>query len=175
MRASTSARIFPRVSLLFSTVLLCLSVSAPAVAAVTLPSLFGDHMVVQRNIAVPVWGTATANESITVKLGTQQATATAGADGKWTVHLPAQDAGGPFSMTVTGSSTVTIADVYVGEVWVGSGQSNMGYTVHCTYGAPCGLTNEAQEIAAANYPLIRSWTAPWNPSAKPLDASSLKA
>ena len=155
--------------------LACLFVSAPATAAVTLPSLFGAHMVVQRNMEVPVWGTDTANTSVTVKLGTQQATGTTGADGKWTVRLPAQDAGGPFSMTVTGSSTVTVADVYVGEVWIGSGQSNMGYTVHCTYGAPCGLNNEAQEIAAANYPLIRSWTAPWQPSSKPLDASTLKA
>ena len=157
------------------TALTCLFISTPAMAAVTLPSLFGDHMVVQRNMEVPIWGTDTANQSVTVKLGTQQATATTGSDGKWTVRVPAQDAGGPFSMTVTGSSTVTVADVYVGEVWIGSGQSNMGYTVHCSYGAPCGLTNETQEIAAANYPLIRSWTAPWNPSAKPLDASSLKA
>jgi sialate O-acetylesterase len=77
-------------------------------------------------------------------------------------------------MTVTGSSTVTLADVYVGEVWIGSGQSNIDYRVHCTF-AGCGLNNEAAEIAAANYPLIRSWTAPWNPSAKPLDASTLKA
>jgi sialate O-acetylesterase len=143
-------------------------------AAVTLPSLFGDHMVVQRNMEVPIWGTDTANQSITVKLGTQQATATTGSDGKWTVRVPAQDAGGPFSMTVTGSSTVTLADVYVGEVWIGSGQSKNDYRVHCTY-AGSGLNNEAAEIAAANYPLIRSWTAPWNPSAKPLDASTLKA
>jgi len=155
--------------------LACLFVSAPTTAAVTLPSLFGAHMVVQRNMEVPVWGTDTANTSVTVKLGAQQATGTAGSDGKWTVRLPAQDAGGPFSMTVTGSSTVTMADVYVGEVWIGSGQSNMGYTVHCSYGAPCGLNNETQEIADANYPLIRSWTAPWQPSSKPLDASTLKA
>lgn len=107
------------------TCLTCLSVSTPALAAVTLPTLFSDHMVVQRNLQVPVWGTETANQSITVKLGTQQATGKAGTDGKWTVRLPAQDAGGPFSMTVTGSSTVTVADAYVGEVWIGSGQSNM--------------------------------------------------
>jgi sialate O-acetylesterase len=167
-------RILTRVLVFLATPLACLSISAPAMAAVTLPSLFGDHMVVQRNMEVPIWGTDTANQSITVKLGTQQATATAGSDGKWTARLPAQEAGGPFSMTVTGSSTVTLADVYVGEVWIGSGQSNIDYRVHCTF-AGCGLNNEAAEIAAANYPLIRSWTAPWNPSAKPLDASTLKA
>ena len=177
MRASRTGqpiKILTRVLVFLATALACLSISAPAMAAVTLPSLFGDHMVVQRNMEVPIWGTDTANQSITVKLGTQQATATTGSDGKWTVRVPAQDAGGPFSMTVTGSSTVTLADVYVGEVWIGSGQSNIDYRVHCTF-AGCGLNNEAAEIAAANYPLIRSWTAPWNPSAKPLDASTLKS
>jgi sialate O-acetylesterase len=153
--------------------LACLFISTPAAAAVTLPSLFSDHMVVQRNLQVPIWGTDTANQSITVKLGTQQATGTTGSDGKWTVRLPAQDAGGPFSMTVAGSSTVTVADVYVGEVWVGSGQSNMDYRVHCTF-AGCGLNNEAAEIAAANYPLIRFANIPWSPSATPRDASAVK-
>jgi sialate O-acetylesterase len=166
-------KIVMRVLLLVSTALACLFVSVPAAAAVTLPSLFSDHMVVQRNMEVPVWGTDTANQSVTVKLGTQQATGTAGSDGKWTVRLPAQDAGGPFSMTVTGSSTVTVADVYVGEVWIGSGQSNMDYRVHCTF-AGCGLNNEAAEIAAANYPLIRSANIPWNPSATPLGTSTIK-
>ena len=66
------------------TALTCLFLSTPAMAAVTLPSLFGDHMVVQRNMEVPIWGTDTANQSVTVKLGTQQATATTGSDGKWT-------------------------------------------------------------------------------------------
>ncbi|HJX55019.1 MAG TPA: sialate O-acetylesterase, partial [Polyangia bacterium] len=166
-------KIITRVLLLVSTALACLFVSVPAAVAVTLPSLFSDHMVVQRNMEVPVWGTDTANQSVTVKLGTQQATGTAGSDGKWTVRLPAQDAGGPFSMTVTGSSTVTVADVYVGEVWIGSGQSNMDYRVHCTF-AGCGLNNEAAEIAAANYPLIRSANIPWNPSATPLATSTVK-
>ena len=92
-----------RVMFLFSMGLACLSISTPAMAAVTLGGLFSDHMVVQREMEVPVWGTDTANQSITVKLGTQTATGTAGTDGKFTVRLPAQDAGGPFSMTVTGS------------------------------------------------------------------------
>ena len=99
---SQPVKILKRISLLVSTGVACLSLSTPAMAAVTLPGLFSDHMVAQRNMEVPVWGTDTANQSITVKLGTQQATGTAGADGKWTVRLPAQDAGGPFSMTVTG-------------------------------------------------------------------------
>ena len=65
------------VLLLLSTGMVWLGTSAPAAAAVTLPGLFSDHMVAQRNMEVPVWGTDTANQSITVKLGTQQATGTA--------------------------------------------------------------------------------------------------
>ena len=168
-----SARISRRVLLIFSTGMLWLGTQTPAAAAVTLPGLFSDHMVVQRNMEVPVWGTDTANQSITVKLGTQQATGTAGADGKWTVRLPAQDAAGPLSMTVTGSSTVTVADVYVGEVWVGSGQSNMGYTMQCGY-AGCAMKDAATEIAAANYPLIRTTNIQVKPSANPVDNTSLK-
>jgi sialate O-acetylesterase len=163
-----------RILFLLSMGLACFSISTPAMAAVTMPGLFSDHMVVQRNMEVPVWGTDTANQSITVKLGTQQATGTAGTDGKWTVRLPAQDAGGPFSMTVTGSSTVTVADVYVGEVWLGSGQSNMGYTMQCGY-AGCAMDNAATEIAAANYPLIRTTNIPVSPNANPVSNTTLKA
>jgi sialate O-acetylesterase len=147
------------------------AVSTPAMAAVTLSSLFSDHMVAQREMEVPVWGTDTASQSITVKLGTQQATGTAGSDGKWTVRLPAQAAGGPFDMTVTGSSTVTVADVYVGEVWLGTGQSNMGYTMQCGYSG-CAMKDAATEIAAANYPLIRTTNFSGRPSATPVSNTS---
>ncbi|MDP9002393.1 MAG: sialate O-acetylesterase [Myxococcota bacterium] len=147
--------------------LACVAASGRTLAAVSLTSLFSDHMVVQRDMAVPVWGTATPNETINVTLGAQQASATAAADGKWMVRIPAQPAGGPFDMTVAGTSTVTVRDVYVGEVWLASGQSNMDYRVHCTF-AGCMLNNELQEIAAANYPLIRSCNVPYAPSATPV-------
>jgi sialate O-acetylesterase len=138
----------------------------PCYPAVTLPSLFSDHMVLQRDMAVPIWGTATTGESITVKLGSQQASTKSGADGKWLVRLPAQGAGGPFDMTVTGSTTVTVKDIYLGEVWIATGQSNMDYRVHCTFSG-CKLNNETQEIAAADFPLIRSCNIPFAPSDKP--------
>jgi sialate O-acetylesterase len=124
-------------------------------AAVSLPGLFSDHMVLQRGMPIPVFGAASANETITVKLGTVQADGKADASGRFVVNLPAQVAGGPFTMTVSGSNTVTLQDVYVGEVWIGSGQSNMDYRVTCTFSG-CALKDAAKEIAAANYPLIRS-------------------
>lgn len=139
---------------------------APAKAAPKLAGVFGDHMVLQRGMPVPVWGTATAGEAITVKLGTQEAKDTAGPDGKWMARLPSQAAGGPFDLTVQGSATVALKDVYVGEVWLASGQSNIDFRVHCTFSG-CKLANEQTEIAAADYPLIRSCNVPYAPAAKP--------
>jgi len=101
--------------------------SAPnrAAADVKLPPVLSSHMVLQRDLAVPIWGTAAPNEKVTVKFRDQEKTATADATGKWAVKLDALKAGGPDKLTVSGTNTLTLDDVLVGEVWVGSGQSNM--------------------------------------------------
>ncbi len=123
-----------------------------ASAAVTLPTVFADHMVLQRERAAPVWGTADAGEAVSVRLGDQAPrTATADAAGKWRVNLPAQAAGGPFTLTVQGTNTLTVNDVYVGEVWLCSGQSNMEWVVN-------NSLNPDTEKAAATDPLIRCFT-----------------
>ena len=91
--------------------------------------LFSDHMVLQRDRPVPVWGTAKPGTTITVKFGQQRKTAETGTDGKWRVRLDAMKASAePAELTVkslTGDKPVTIADVLVGDVWLCSGQSNM--------------------------------------------------
>ncbi len=107
--------------------------TSPTRAGVRLSPVFSDHMVLQREMSVPVWGQAVTGETVTVTFRNQKKTATADADGKWTVRLDPMDAGGPDQLVVNGDSTakskqpetVTIDDVLVGEVWVGSGQSNM--------------------------------------------------
>jgi len=129
-----------------------------AQAEVKLPPIFSDHAVLQQGVLVPVWGTAAAGEKVTVSLNGQSQTAMAGADGKWIVRLTGLQAGGPFEMTVAGQNTLTIKDVLVGEVWLGSGQSNMQFPVSSKRAAYAGLANEADEIAAANYPQIRMFT-----------------
>jgi sialate O-acetylesterase len=129
--------------------------AVPAFGAVSVQGLFSDHMVLQRDMPVPVFGAAAPNEAITVKLGARQAEGKAGADGRFLVRLPAQAAGGPFELSISGTNTLTFRDVYVGEVWIGSGQSNMDFRVDCTFSG-CALKDEAKEIAAANHPLIRS-------------------
>lgn len=89
-----NARKLRRLLLTVASGLACLGAPGRALAAISLTSLFSDHMVVQRDMAVPVWGTASPNETINVILGAQQASGTAAADGKWMVRIPAQPAGG---------------------------------------------------------------------------------
>ena len=110
---------------LFATLLLAL----PAQASVTLPSFFGDHMVLQRDAPITIWGEADPNQAITVSLAGQSATAKTGAAGKWRVQLKALAASKtPLKLTVqaAGSDEIkTIKNVLIGDVWLGSGQSNM--------------------------------------------------
>ena len=104
-----------------------LSVTPTANANVKLPDVFGNHMVLQRGMPVPVWGKASKGEKITVHFRDQTKSTIADAAGNWSLKLDALDAGGPDTMTVTGSDAVTFEDVLVGEVWLGSGQSNMNH------------------------------------------------
>ena len=143
-----------------------------ACAQVKPSALFGDHMVLQSDMPVPIWGTAEPAEKITIKFNGQTKSATADASGKWMVRLTKLKPGGPFEMTIAGNkpgeAPIVVKDVLVGEVWLGSGQSNMDFTVATTprhYFA--GVKNEADEIAAANYPSIRMFTGAWKNSYDP--------
>lgn len=131
--------------------LLCLPMVFPALAqaAVKLPAIFSDHMVLQRDKPIPVWGWADPGEAVTVRLGNgAESKATADAAGRWQVALAALPAGGPMRMEVKAGNTLVIDDVLVGEVWICSGQSNMEWTVSASADAKA-------EIAAANHPRIR--------------------
>ncbi|HEY4249205.1 MAG TPA: sialate O-acetylesterase [Lacunisphaera sp.] len=147
-----------------------MAVSLPA--NVHLASPFTDHMVLQRDLPVPVWGTAEPADSITVAFAGQVKSVTVGAEGNWRVELdPLAASAEGQTLTVTGShrdTSVAIHDVLVGEVWLASGQSNMDFTVAKTekyYFA--GVLNEAAEVAAANHPLVRMFTGAWTKSCKP--------
>ena len=120
-----------------------------ATADVKLPAIFGDHMVLQQEMKVPVWGSADAGEKVTVTLGDRAATAVAGSEGKWQVALePSADGAAPTTMTVQGKNTLTFHDVLIGDVWLCSGQSNMGLTMQ-------GAHNAKAEIPQANDPKLR--------------------
>jgi len=116
---------------------------------VRLPAIFGDHMVLQRDMSVPVWGTADPGEKVTVQIGDHTATTTTDAKGQWMVKLNALGVGPePCEMTVTGKNQRIFRDVLVGDVWLCSGQSNMGYAL--------GISKRGKEaIREANLPKIR--------------------
>jgi sialate O-acetylesterase len=101
-------------------------VIAPSAWAVQVSGVFSDHMVIQRETPVKVWGSAEAGEAVQVKLAERSVATTAGADGTWSVELPSMQAGGPVEMTVTGKNAITIKDILIGDVWLCAGQSNMG-------------------------------------------------
>ena len=143
----------------FAGIALIVTTAASLLADVKPSALFGDHAVLQCGMPVPVWGTAAPGERVTVTLNGQKQFATAAADGKWMVRLKRLKAGGPFQMTIAGNNTIVIRDVLIGEVWLGSGQSNMAFTVSKEKAYYAGLVDEAREIAAANYPRMRMFTA----------------
>jgi sialate O-acetylesterase len=122
-----------------------------AVADVKLPPVLSSHMVLQREVPVSIWGTAAPDEKVTVKFRDQEKTATAGKDGKWVVKLDALKAGGPDKLTVSGKNAITLEEVLVGDVWVGSGQSNM-------QGSVSGYAKGDKvlaELAEKTYPKMR--------------------
>ncbi len=124
---------------------------APTTGAdIRLPSIIGDNMVLQSGEVMRIWGWADPNERITVSVSWRNTgwTIPAGSNGKWTFRMSAPDAGGPYEMTLKGKNTVTVKNILVGEVWVGSGQSNMEMAVR-------SAANAEQEMAAATYPKIR--------------------
>ena len=121
-------------------------------ADVSLPALFSDHMVLQREAAVPVWGWAEAGEEVSVSIAGQTKTVQAGADGKWRVTLDKISAAEPGALTVKGKNEITISDVLAGEVWLCSGQSNMGFVVR-------SAENFEREKAAADHPKLRMFIA----------------
>ena len=138
---------------------------AEVLAGLQLPSLIGDHMVLQQGMALPVWGKDLPAQAVTVSLCGKSVVTQTGSDGKWKVLLPPLLAGGPFEMTLSGSSAMTLSDVWVGEVWVASGQSNMELPLNNT-------KDSKQEIASAGDPQIHWFVQDRATSTEPLEEAS---
>jgi sialate O-acetylesterase len=136
-----------------------LAASTPA--DVTLPAIIGDHMVLQSGTPLTIWGWAEPGEEVSVSLAEMNAVATADPAGEWLLKLPPMAASAePLIMTISGRNTIELTDVLVGEVWLGSGQSNMEWPVIAADDAP-------REIAAANDPQLRLFLVPKTPAATP--------
>ena len=114
-------------------------------------------MVLQSGQPVPVWGWAKPGESVTISFaGQTKRTIAAATDGAWKIELdPLAVSAQPADLTVSGREAVAFHDVLVGEVWLCSGQSNMQKPLGTWRGQPITTVNYKQELAAANYPLIR--------------------
>ena len=130
-------------------------------AAVSLPAVLGEHMVVQRNLPFRVWGQAAPGETVTASFRGESRSAVADDLGRWTLFLPPSAAGGPHALTVSASNTIRLDDVWTGDVWLAAGQSNMEWTLDRALGA-------AAEIPQANQPQIRFLRATRKTSSFPL-------
>lgn len=129
---ATSNRFLMKKILLFIAALMSASF---AEAAVSLHQLFQSGMVLQRGKAIPVWGKADANETVTVVFNKKQYRAVADAEGRWRIDLPKLKAGGPYTLEVSGAAgePVTLTDVLIGDVWLCSGQSNIDVHIERVY------------------------------------------
>ena len=122
--------------------------SKAAVQELSVASIFNSGMVLQQGQVNPVWGWAAAYEDVTVVFNGKEVTTKADTTGKWKASLPALPYGGPYRMTIKGSRMIEFDNIMIGEVWLCSGQSNMGVQV-------LSANNPDAEIAAADYPDIR--------------------
>src|SRR5690606_1310324 len=118
---------------------------------ISLPSIFSDHMVLQQNKEVAIWGWGKPLEEVTVSASwDSQSTSTLVTNkARWQVKLKTPKAGGPYTITIKGYNTVVLRDVLVSVVWLCAGQSNMEWT-HTN-----GIDNAAEEIKRAHHPQIR--------------------
>ncbi|RYD36268.1 MAG: sialate O-acetylesterase [Verrucomicrobiaceae bacterium] len=139
-----------------------LGLAASLSAEVRLPPVFSSHMVLQRDKTVPVWGQADAGEKVAVSIGGQTQETTAGTDGKWMVKLAPMPANAvPQTLEVRGGNKIELTDVLIGEVWLGSGQSNMEWPVKAA-------VNGAAETETAKFPTIRLLNVPKTTVSQPV-------
>ncbi|UII20908.1 sialate O-acetylesterase [Fulvivirga ligni] len=140
----------PRLYLIVLFSLIFITAPSMVSAQLSLPEIFSDNMVLQRDKEIPLWGSAAAGSLITVELNGVRQSTTSNADKSWELHFPKQKAGGPHLLTIYQDSIAAISfkNVLIGDVWVASGQSNMEWQVQQAKDA-------SEEIKNAQHPEIR--------------------
>jgi sialate O-acetylesterase len=124
---------------------LLLAVFCTITAKPKLPKFFSSHMVLQRDVPITIYGWADKNKTVTVQFTGKEQTTKTNVNGEWSVTFAAMPAGGPYNMAVSDGDKVTFNDVYVGDVWFCSGQSNMGYKLEDAVNGKEELANAAHE------------------------------
>ena len=159
-------------TLLFCLSMVCsMALVASATAAVRLPPVFGDNMVLQQQSTVEIWGWADPGEAVKVTVGWSKApvSAIAGSDGKWRARFETSKAGGPYLITVEGKSRIELKNIMLGEVWLCSGQSNMEYTIKDLGGWSGPFRADRDDLAKEGYSSLRLFTVVRDTSNVPLD------
>jgi sialate O-acetylesterase len=136
---------------------LALLLSFPSLYAhgeVRLPKMLSSHMVLQRERPIHLWGWADPGEQVSVSMHGASAAGKADDLGHWSLYLPPEKAGGPYSLTIAGSNSITLDDVLVGDVWFASGQSNMQFPL-AGFPGNAEMQNGAEEIRNATQPNLR--------------------
>jgi sialate O-acetylesterase len=139
-----------------------------ASAEIKLPQVFNDHMVLQRDQNVAIWGWAEPGETIEIITPFESQKLKTKENGKWMTRLKPMEAGGPIELKLKGTNEIVLKDVLVGDVWVCSGQSNMEWSVAAS-------TNSKEEIGNANFPNIRLFDVKKTPKIDPTDDVELDA
>jgi len=136
---------------ILASVLVALLCASPSRADIKLPSIISNGMVLEKSAKTPVWGTADPGEEVAVTFNGQTSRAKADGNGKWKIVLNLKKAAaGPFEMKIQGKNSLMLNDILVGEVWIASGQSNMGMLLKNTKGAE-------EEIAGSANPQLRQY------------------
>ncbi|MNK08873.1 Glycosyl hydrolases family 2, sugar binding domain [compost metagenome] len=128
--------------------LLFIAISTTLSAKATLPKFFSDHMVLQRDAPITIYGWADPGKTVKVSFKNQNLESKTNANGEWSLTFPAQAAGGPFEMVVSEDNKITFKDVYIGDVWFCSGQSNMGWKLE-------DALNGKEELSKASHEKIK--------------------
>ncbi|TDP02387.1 sialate O-acetylesterase [Flavobacterium sp. 245] len=133
-----------------------LMISSTMMANVSLPNIFGDNMVLQRNSEVKIWGWANPKEEIKLvsSWNNLEYKVVANNQAQWELHIKTPEAGGPYTISIKGYNEVILKNILIGEVWVCAGQSNMEMS------ASWGIDNGEEEMKNATNPNIRFFTVP---------------
>jgi sialate O-acetylesterase len=140
-----------------SLVAMFLACSASLQAEIRLPAVLSNHAVLQRELPLHVWGWATPESHVQIRLHNQTARAASNALGEWSVWLMPERAGGPYTLTVdgdAGQALLSVSDLLIGDVWLASGQSNMQMPL-LGFPLKAVVKNAEAEIATALHPHIR--------------------
>ena len=128
-------------------ILLMTSCNNEPKSTINLSQLFSDHMVLQRNKDIHIFGSATPGLKVEAELAGNKSNVKVGEDGKFYIRLPELKAGGPYELLISTKDTlITLKDILIGDVWVCSGQSNMEFELQNSKNAKHTLKNPRSNI-----------------------------